>query len=70
MLMIHIVKHSSGVSVVKKADPRYYKPRRDAEIAYFDCSYNAEDIAQEVLELLAALCHEAKIVDGTNEDSD
>jgi hypothetical protein len=68
--MIHIVKQDRSVAVVLKGDPRYVSRKDDYELAYFDCSYGAENIAQEVLELLAALCHEAKIVDGTNEDSD
>jgi hypothetical protein len=66
--MIKIRKHKGAVLVTQEKQLRGCFSVD--ELAYFDCSYGAENIAQEVLELLAALCHEAKIVDGTNEDSD
>jgi hypothetical protein len=59
--MIQIKKLNGGVSVVQKADPRYYTKRDEEELAYFDCSYGVGDIAQEVLELLSSLCYECEI---------
>lgn len=61
--MIEIKVFPQHVEVIKLRDIRFYSTREDKEIASIDVGWDSLDIAQEILEILAHLNVECKIVE-------